>query len=482
MLCGRSWPDIVTLRHDADPPAPTANPEGPPAGYGRHKSLVFAAVSVALFMVAVDQTIVATALPSIQNELHTRINWAGWTITTYSLAQVLVMPVAGRLSDQFGRKTIFMCAAAVFTTASLCCGLANSIYLLIGLRGAQALGGGAFMPSASGVVADQFGPDRDRALAMFTSILPIGGIVGPILGGVFVTYWSWRGIFLINVPIGVVLIILCALVIPRSTRRAKVPVDIVGVALLGSMLLAVMFGFAFLGAGSAFLASWRFLLPEGIGAAAGLFFVRHIRSHRAPFIPARLLYGHGFGVMNLINFVYGGAVLGLAAVVPLYAELRYGLLPLAAGTLLTSRAVGMIAVAGIASMALRRTGSRRPMAIGFGLIALGLVLLWLPPASVGPYGWLAAAAGITGLGMGMAVPATNNATLQLAPDQVAAIAGLRGMFRQSGSILTLSATTALLATAHDPAVAQSRIFLVFAVLMVALIPLNLLVPDHHGKW
>jgi EmrB/QacA subfamily drug resistance transporter len=433
-------------------------------------------------MVAVDQTIVATALPSIQAELHTRINWAGWTITTYSLAQVLAMPVAGRLSDQFGRKTIFLGAAALFTTASLCCGLANSIYLLIALRGVQALGGGAFLPSASGIVADQFGPDRDRALAMFTSILPIGGIVGPVLGGVFVTYWSWRGIFLINVPIGVALIIFCAFVVPRSTRRTKEPVDLVGVALLGTMLLAVMFGFAFLGAGSASPTSWQFLLPEGIGVTAGFFFVRHIRTDPVPFIPARLLYGRSFGVMNLINFVYGGAVLGLAAVVPLYSELRYGLHPLAAGTLLTSRAVGMIAVAGIASMALRRTGSRRPMAIGFGLIALGLVLLWLPPASVGPYGWLAVAAGITGLGMGMAVPATNNATLQLAPDQVAAITGLRGMFRQSGSILALSVTTALLATAHDPAVVQSHIFLVFAVLMVALIPLVLVVPDHHGNW
>ena len=432
-------------------------------------------------MVAVDQTIVATALPSIQADLHTRINWAGWTITIYSLAQVLAMPVAGKLSDQFGRKTIFTCAVAVFTTSSLCCGLSHSIYLLIALRGVQALGGGCFMPSASGIVSDQFGPDRDRALAMFTSILPIGGIVGPVLGGLFVTYWSWRGIFLINVPIGVALVFLCAVVIPRSTRRDRTPVDGLGVALLGTMLLAVMFGFAFLGAGSS-PASWSFLVPEGLGLTAGLLFVRHIQRHTAPFIPARLLYGHGFGVMNLINFVYGGAVLGLAAVVPLYAELRYRLHPLAAGTLLTSRAVGMIAVAGIASMALRRTGSRRPMIVGFSLITVGLVLLWLPPHFVGPYGWLAAAAGLTGLGMGLAVPATNNATLQLAPDQVAAITGLRGMFRQSGSILTISATTALLATAHDPAVAQSRVFLVFAVLMVALIPLILAVPDHHGQW
>lgn len=110
------------------------------------------------------------------------------------------------------------------------------------------------------------------------------------------------------------------------------------------------------------------------------------------------------------------------------------------------------------------------------------MLLWLPATAVSPYWWLAGAAGLTGLGMGMAVPATNNATLQLAPDQVAGIAGLRGMFRQSGSILTLSATTAVLATAHDPAVAQSRIFLVFAALMVVMIPLTFAVPDHRGKW
>ena len=189
---------------------------------------------------------------------HRPADWAGWTITTYSLAQVLAMPVAGRLSDQFGRKTIFLSAAAVFTIASLLCGLSTSIYMLIALRGVQALGGGAFMPSASGIVAEQFGPDRDRALAMFTSILPIGGIAGPVLGGLFVTYWSWRGIFLINVPIGAALIVLCAVVIPRSVRRARAPVDVAGVLLLGGMLLAVMFGFAFLGAGSS---SRRRVLP-----------------------------------------------------------------------------------------------------------------------------------------------------------------------------------------------------------------------------
>jgi MFS family permease len=92
------------------------------------------------------------------------------------------------------------------------------------------------MPSASGIVADTFGEDRDRALAMFTSILPIGGIVGPVLGGVFVTYWSWRGIFLINVPIGLILLVLGLLLVPPSDRRDNTPVDVGGVVLLGTMI------------------------------------------------------------------------------------------------------------------------------------------------------------------------------------------------------------------------------------------------------
>ena len=148
------------------------------------RRLIFAIVSMALFMASVDQTIVATALPAIQRELNAPINWTSWTITIYALGQVMAMPLAGRVSDQYGRKKVFLWAAVVFTTASLLCGLVGNIYLLVVLRGIQAIGGGAFMPSATGIVSDHFGRDRDRALGMFASIFPIGGIVGPILGGI----------------------------------------------------------------------------------------------------------------------------------------------------------------------------------------------------------------------------------------------------------------------------------------------------------
>src|SRR5258708_18442386 len=162
----------IPPRHDAAEPA-------------RRRLIIFAVVSIALLMSSVDQTIVATALPALQHELHTQVNWSSWTITVYALGQVLVMPLPGKIGDQYGRKQVFIGAAALFTTASLCCGLAGNIYLLIVLRAVQAVGGGAFMPSATGIVTELFGKDRDRAVGMFSSIFPTGGVVGPLLRGLF---------------------------------------------------------------------------------------------------------------------------------------------------------------------------------------------------------------------------------------------------------------------------------------------------------
>ncbi len=133
----------------------------PATGYpspGRRRYLIFAVASMALFMASLDQTIVATALGTLQNDLHAQLNWSTWTITIYALGQILIMPLAGVLSDQYGRRRLFLMAIAVFTISSLCCGLSTNIYELVALRAVQAIGGGAFMPSVTGIVADQFGP------------------------------------------------------------------------------------------------------------------------------------------------------------------------------------------------------------------------------------------------------------------------------------------------------------------------------------
>lgn len=455
----------------------TRVPDGPEPLPRRH--LVFAVVAIALFMASIDQTIVATALNAIQTDLGAELTWSGWTITIYSLGQIIAMPMAGRLGDHFGRKKVFLVAVVVFALASLACGFAGNIYVLVALRAVQALGGGAFLPSATGIVADHYGRQRDRAVGMFTSIFPIGGILGPILGGVFVTYSSWRTIFLINVPIGILLVCLGAKLIAETPRKPAARMDILGLALLATLMLTAMYGLTNLDAG---LTSPWFLVPELCAAVAAGLFVRHTVRHRAPFIPLMLLRGKGFGPMNVLNLLFGGAAVGFGALVPLYAEMRFHLDPLAAGTLLTARGAGMICIAALAVLALRRAGSRVPMLVGFGTIVVGFLMMALPPPNVNGYLWLMMAAGITGVGMGVSVPATNNAGLQLAPDQIASIAGLRGMFRQSGSIIAVSVMTAVLANSANPAMAQAHGFVVLCVLLLAAVPLILSIPDRRGSW
>jgi MFS family permease len=467
--------DVARTAVRQTPPAHAAGPPQP----GRY--VVFAIVSLALFMASVDQTIVATALPALQHDLAAPVNWSSWTLTIYALGQIMMMPLAGKLGDHYGRKEVFLTAAVLFTGASLACGFAGNIYLLVALRALQAIGGGAFLPTATGIVAHQFGRDRDRALGLFSSVFPMGGIIGPVLGGLFVTYWSWRGIFLVNVPFGLALIGLGWVFIPRLPRTSGGPLDLPGVALLGGTLLAAMFGVASLGSGTS-PAAPAFLLPEALAATLLILFARHSARAAAPFIPAKFLVGKGFGVMNLINFLYGCAALGFGALVPLYAENRFHIPTLGAGTLLTARAVGMVTVAAASVYYLRRTGYRRPMAAGFALTSAGLLVLSASPVWLSPYAWLAAGAALSGIGMGVSTPAANNATLQLAPEQSAAVAGLRGMFRQAGAITAVSVTSAILARSGDPGLAQARVFLVFAVVLAAALPLIAMVPDHRGSW
>lgn len=462
--------------------ARAARPDAPVVEVSPRRFLVFGIVSVALFMASVDQTIVATALTTLQRDLHAQVNWSSWTITIYALGQILVMPLAGRISDQFGRRRVFIGAVVLFTTASLLCGLANDVYVLVALRAVQAIGGGAFMPSATGIVSDAFGRDRDRAIGLFTSIFPIGGIVGPILGGLFVTYWSWRGIFLVNVPLGVLVFALALAYLPHSERRAGARIDVPGVAMLGVGLLGVMFAVSSLGSAGSSVVTPSFLISAAVGALGLAAFVRHAGRARSPFIPMRLLRGQGFAVMNLINFFFGVAVLGFATLVPLYAQDRYGIAVLSAGTLLTARAVGMIAVAGVATFALRRTGYRRPMLVGFMLCVVGLVVMAIPATGVSPYMWLAIAAAVTGLGMGLSVPATNNAIMHLAPSDTGAVAGLRGMFRQAGGITGVAVVTSVIARSAQPGLAQAWTLVVLAAVLACLVPLIWLVPEHHGSW
>ena len=449
-----------------------------------HRVAIFSVVAMALLMSSLDGTIVATALHAIQHGLHSTINWTSWVITAYSVGQVLALSMSGKLSDRIGRRRFFLISVVVFAVSSLCCGLANNIYLLIALRAVQAAGGSGFTPSATGIITDNFGSARDKAVGLFGSIFPIGSMIGPIFGGLFVSYWTWRGIFFVNVPIGILLIVLAFRFVPRDREedRKHRPMDLTGMVLLGVGVLALMLGVSYLGEVGASAASPLFFAPVIVGLLGLAQFARHIRRSQNPFIAPRLIAGRGFGAVNVINTLYGGAVAGLLALVPLYAVNRYQISTLGSGTLLTAEGVAVIVMSSLAAMGLRRTGYRMPLYVGSVCVALGFVGLALHPVGLPPYAWLALTAGLVGLGVGFSSPASRNAGLQLAPDQSPALAALRSTGRQIGQIVAVSVTTTIIAQAVSPGDLEAKVFIAFAVLLVACLPVIARVPEHRGSW
>ena len=233
--------------------------------------------------------------------------------------------------------------------------------MLIGLRVLQAAGGAAFMPAASGIVMDVFGHNRQRALGLFSSIFPLGALVGPIVGGIILTNWSWRAVFLVNVPIGSAFTMLAWKYLPSSGGRP-------GAAGLGRRAPHGRRG------ARPHAGHHRPGQPHGRGhlpvvpvpfvlaVLCGWAFLRHCATAADPVIPLLLLKGRAFAASNAINVVWGGCAIGFGSLVPLFAEDRYGLSPLSSGTLLTARAIGEIVLAMFsASVLIHRTGYRVPI-------------------------------------------------------------------------------------------------------------------------
>lgn len=450
-----------------------------------NRGLVFVIVALPLLMMSIDSTIVATVLHALQRGLGTTIDWAGWTLTAYSFGFVLMLPLSGKLSKQYGRRRVFLGSVVVFTVASLLCGITDNIFVLIALRAVQAAGGAGFTPSATGLIVDYFGDARDRAVSFFGSIFPIGAMIGPIFGGLFVNYWTWRGAFLVNGPIGIVVIVLALRCIPKDSplQKAAPGLDIGGMGLLGCALLAGMLAATLPSAGGAYQNPLLIVAALAVAFGAAWGFFRHVGHATRPFIVPRFIHGANFGPVNLVNMIYGGVTIGATALIPLYAANRYGMGPFEAGTLLIAQGIATVILSVTIALQLRRTGHRRPIYIGGTAIAAGM--LWLAIAPVGgipPYLWLAAAACLIGAGGGALNPATRNAGLQLAPDQSSTLAALRSLSLQIGTIATISISTAILASSAAPGPAQAWIYVAMAALLVAALPIVTRIPEHYGTW
>ncbi|HTU02169.1 MAG TPA: DHA2 family efflux MFS transporter permease subunit [Candidatus Sulfotelmatobacter sp.] len=452
---------------------------------------IFAAAGLSLFMYSIDSTAVAVAFPNFISDFGTTVLWAAWTLSIYMIAVTSVMPLMGNLSDNFGRKPVYVVSLILFTASSLACGLAPNIYALVVCRFVQGVGGASFLPTAAGIVSDQFPKSRERAIGLFSSIFSIGGIVGPNLGGWIVSRFSWRYIFYINLPIGVVLVILILLLLdapPRADKRP--PVDLAGAGLFFAAILCLMLGLNRL-ADSLAPASWPLTgLFLAASVAGGIIFLRHERRARNPLLDLTLLQSTPFLAANLYNMMLGAGIFGVVSFVPLYATSVHHLSTLLSGMILTPRSVGVICTSTLTSFLLKRWGYRGPMLWGLSIMAAATLLLGddrfviarLLGIHWGPAETLAAVIGLLGIAMGVTLPASNNACIELMPSKVATITGLRGMFRFVGGALGISITTIILHTSSTPAAGFQTAYLSFGILLFLALPLVFLMPRGKREW
>lgn len=444
----------------------------------------FALAGLSLLMFSIDSTVVSVALPSIIDDLNTSLVWVGWTLTAYMLTYTAVMPLAGKLTESFGRMRVFLTCIGLFTLGSLLCGIAPNIQTLIAFRVLQALGGGGILPSAAGIVAREFPENRARMIGLFSSIFPIGGIIGPNLGGLIIQHWSWREVFLINVPIG----LLVVGVLWRWGRAAEETtprsIDVMGAVLFAAAITALLGALSVLGVDISFIHQPLFWLLLGGSLALLAVFAWHELRTAEPVLEPRLVVRGPFLAVNAYNFVFGACVFGFFSFLPYYTVVQFGLSPAESGAVLTPRSAVMMAASAVSSMYLVRWGYRAPMLVGMALVVATLLLLsqgWseLPVGSlqIGAFPLTAAILTLSGIGMGLAAPSSNNAILDLLPERTAVVTGIRGVFRSTGGVIGTAAIVLGLELAPDKAAGLRTIFMILAALLLVTVPLTLAIPD-----
>jgi len=337
--------------------------------------LIFSGLMLGMFLAALDQTIVATALPTIVNDLH-GLNHISWVVTAYLLTSTVSTPLYGKLSDQLGRKGIFQFAIVVFLVGSVLSGLSQNMGELIAFRGIQGLGAGGLMAMAFTIIADVVSPrERGRYQGYFGAVFALASIAGPLLGGVFTEQLSWRWIFYINVPIGIVALVVTSVVLKLPFRRQAHDIDYFGAVLLifgiSATLLVTVWG------GTQYAWSSPVILSLSVVAAV-LIAVFIVWEHHAsePILPPSLFHNGVFRVTASVSFLLAMVMFGAIIYLPLYLQLVDGVSPTISGLLLVPLMLGLLATSILSGQVVSRTGRYKVFPIvGSLLMVLGMYLL-----------------------------------------------------------------------------------------------------------
>src|SRR6202034_1784665 len=341
----------------------------------QRRNFVFLAIVLGMLLAALDQTIVATALPTIVADLG-EAGHQSWVVTSYLLASTIVTALVGRLGDLFGRKTIFQAAVTLFVAGSVLCGLSQSMAMLVGARALQGIGGGAITVTATALIGEVIPlRDRGRYQGALGAVFGVTTVIGPLLGGYFTDHLSWRWAFWVNVPVSIVVFFVAAAAIPSLATRGKAVIDYTGILFVGlgatGLTLATSWG------GTTYPWNSATIIGLFVSSAMALGIFVWVESRvTAPILPTRLFGSPVFTVCCVLSFVVGFAMLGALTFLPTYMQVVDGVSATTSGLRTLPMVVGMLSTSIGSGVLVGRTGGYKLFPIaGTALMALAILLM-----------------------------------------------------------------------------------------------------------